>query len=150
MHQPLHCTTEKKHVNFQMISTGLHISKEHPFIAASPDGIISCSCPIESPNCNAKGRTGCLEVKNPFTSDKIAVWATKPSTCLLVKQDGTAKLDKRHQYYAQVQFQMFATNTDYADFVVRTTAKSSNIHIERINKDTEYVENMITKCRIFL
>lgn len=140
---------KKRHVNFQVTSTGLHISEKYPFIAASPDGIINCSCPTESPNCNAKRKEGCLEVKNPFTSDKIAVWATKPSSCLLVQQDGTTKLNKDHQYYAQVQCQMFVTNTDYADFVVRTSAKSSNIHIERINKDTEFIDNMITKCRIF-
>lgn len=140
---------KKRHVNLQVTSTGLHISEEHPFIAASPDGIINCSCSTESPNCNAQGRKGCLEVKNPFTSDKIAIWATKPSSCLLLQQDGTAKLDKEHQYYAQVQCQMFVTNTDYADFVLRTGAKSSNIHIERINKDTQFVENMIIKCRTF-
>jgi hypothetical protein len=43
---------------------------------------------------------------------------------------------------------MFVTNTDYPDFVVRTTAKSANIHIERIMKDGEFIDNMITKCAI--
>ncbi len=145
MYQSLHCSTET-HINFQVTATGLHISKEYPFIAASPDGIINCSCSPESPNCNAQGKKGCLEVKNPFTSD---AWATKPSSCLIVQEDGMVKLNKGHQYYAQVQCQMFVTNTNYADFVVRTCAKSSNIHIERINKDTQLVDNMITKCTIF-
>lgn len=139
---------KKNHVNFQVTCTGLHICEEHPFIAGSPDGIINCSCLPESQNCGVQGRKGCLEVKNPFTSDKIAVWAAKPSSCLAV-QNGIVKLNRGHQYYAQVQCQMFVPNTDYADFVVRTNARSSNIHIERISKDSKFVENMITKCRIF-
>lgn len=139
---------KKRHQHFKVTSTGLHISQQYPFIAASPDGIINCSCPAESPTCSAQGRKGCLEVKNPFTNDKIDIWARKPSSCLLIQQDGTIELNKDHQYYAQVQCQMFVTNTDYADFVVRTNAKSSNIHIERIIKDAEFVDNMITKCDI--
>ena len=58
---------KKIHVNFQVTSTGLHISKEHPFIAASPDGIINCSCPTNHQTVMQKQKKGCLEVKNPFT-----------------------------------------------------------------------------------
>jgi len=137
----------KKRNMLTVTQTGLYICQQYPFIAATPDGIIHCSCPADS-QCTAKGKKGCLEVKNPFTSDKIADWAEKPSSCLTVNKDGTLKLKNTHQYYAQVQCQMFVTNTDYADFVVRTKAKNGNIRIERIRLDKQFTDTMITKCVI--
>ena len=53
-----------------------------------------------------------------------------------------------HQYYGQVQCQIYVTQLDYADFVVRTQARSDNIHIERILKDDIYFDTMVRKCSI--
>lgn len=68
---------KKKHKDFEVTPTGLHICQKYPFIAGSPDSLIKCSCPAES-ECKAEGQTGCLEVKNPFTNDEISEWAKKP------------------------------------------------------------------------
>ena len=32
------------HENFQVLDSGLMISTQHPYLGASPDGIISCDC----------------------------------------------------------------------------------------------------------
>lgn len=32
------------HVNFQCATAGLHISVDKPFLAATPDGLVTCSC----------------------------------------------------------------------------------------------------------
>ncbi|VDI78586.1 Hypothetical predicted protein [Mytilus galloprovincialis] len=44
-----------KHKDFNVQSTGLHICKENPWLAATPDSLIICDC------CGL----GCLEIKNP-------------------------------------------------------------------------------------
>lgn len=44
------------HDSFSCNPSGLWISKEHPFIAASPDGLVFCKC------CGL----GCCKVKRPF------------------------------------------------------------------------------------
>jgi hypothetical protein len=46
-----------KHINFLVKMSGLHIDVEHPFLAASPDGLTECDC------CGK----GLLEIKCPFT-----------------------------------------------------------------------------------
>ena len=58
-----HRLMTNKHTGVQCTETGLWVSTEHPFIAASPDGIISCK------QCG----TGLSKVKNPFTHCKKTI-----------------------------------------------------------------------------
>ena len=46
------------HENFKISDSGLHLSVGHPFIGASPDGLVTCTCCGE----------GCLEIKCPYCS----------------------------------------------------------------------------------
>ena len=46
---------EKNHVDFEILPAGLLVSTKYPFLGATPDGLLSCSC------CG----TGLLEVKCP-------------------------------------------------------------------------------------
>ena len=72
---------EMYHVNFNCFCCGLLISDDYNFIAASPDGVISCDC------CGH----GILEIKCPF--------GTKDDDPDLTQflQDGS--LPKDHQYF---------------------------------------------------
>ena len=45
-----------KHENFKISNAGLFIDDTHPFLRASPDGMVKCSC------CGK----GVLEIKCPF------------------------------------------------------------------------------------
>ena len=47
---------KKSHVHFEVQKAGLLISTKYPFLGATPNGIVSCSC------C----RTGLLEIKCPY------------------------------------------------------------------------------------
>ena len=41
----VYCRYQKeKHVNFTVSDSGLFLSTEHPFLGASPDGLVTCKC----------------------------------------------------------------------------------------------------------
>jgi hypothetical protein len=97
----LQCSTRK---------AGLFISPDHPFIGASPDGLVECEC------CGK----GVVEIKCPYShfNKTIAdVVADDPFFCL----NTSLQLKKSHSYYTQVQVEMYVTSRTYTDFIVWTT-----------------------------
>ncbi|XP_071803029.1 uncharacterized protein [Asterias amurensis] len=131
-----------KHDQLEVKSTGLHVSEGYPYIAGSPDALVSCQC------C---GR-GCLEVKNPYSLRWVSITelAKIKTSCLEVTDDGKGiQLKRGHPYYAQTQCEMFVTNTKYCDFFVRTVCKTDNVHIERVTFDENFAAVMTKKCGIF-
>ena len=129
-----------KHIGVSCEDTGLWISTECPYVAASPDGIVKCK------QCG----TGLLEIKNPYTHRLVDIksLSTKNSSCLSM-ENGVLQLRRSHQYYAQVQVQMWCTGHRWCDFVVRTVSKSNNIYVERILFDEEYIANIQPKLYHF-
>ncbi|KAL5496322.1 hypothetical protein EMCRGX_G012581 [Ephydatia muelleri] len=55
--QQYYALASTQHINFQLQLSGLHIDTQHPYLGATPDGIVSCDC------CG----TGFLEIECPFT-----------------------------------------------------------------------------------
>ena len=106
--------------------SGFFISTKEPWLGASPDGIVG---------------TGILEVKCPFTCSDCtfeAAAVAKRSFCLSKSPHGLA-LKKKHQYYHQVQVQLFVTKAAFCDFVVWSP---SQLHIERIFPDSAFMHNI--------
>ena len=95
------------HQDFTLRKAGLYISKEKPFLGASPDGIISCSC------CGK----GALEIKCPFKYISGLQGVAGSSNCCL---SANYTLKEGHEYYAQVQLHMYTANCVYTDFLVWT------------------------------
>ena len=88
---------DKHHNNFSVHSTGLLVSTKYPFLGATPDGTISCSC------CG----TGLLEIKCPYTYRNVNPSdIMNESFYLQTKSDGTKVLDSSHDYHYQIQSQM--------------------------------------------
>lgn len=136
-----YCAIQKqRHTDFNTEETGLHVSLNYPFLAGSPDAIISCLC------CGK----GVLEVKNPFNSryKTINEIIQSDSMTCLEERNGQIALKRSHSYYAQVQCEMYVSGCKYGDFVLRTCAKSDNIFIERIDIHDEFITSMIKKCEI--
>lgn len=105
-----------RHPNFLIENCGLFLSGEYPYLGATPDGIVDCSC------C---GR-GCMEIKCPFcTKDQFK----NESVSCLEEVDGQLRLKRDSQYYFQVQTQLHVCNLQYCDFVVWT---NNDIFVERI------------------
>ena len=76
------------------------VCKDVPFVGACPDRIILCDCFGES----------CLEVKCPFSISHTS--PTDPNVrlpYLMLNEDSTVMLNRKHKYSTQCQVQMAAT-----------------------------------------
>jgi hypothetical protein len=91
------------HVNINVQTSGLILSKQHSFIAASPDGIVTCDC------CNK----GLVELKcvvpkarkrddhtNVIPMIETVEYLHKPQQCTKYQ------LRRSHKYYSQIQTQI--------------------------------------------
>ena len=128
---------EKIHSDFQIHAAGLLVSTKYPFMGATPDGIVSCSC------CG----TGLLEVKCPYKYRDINPSdITDANFYLQTEVDTTKVLDQTHDYYYQVQAQMGIWNKKYCDFVCWTI---KGYVITRIQYNNEFFEGFVEKCKHF-
>ena len=102
---------------------GLFVDAQMPYIGASPDRLVSCSC------CG----DGVLEVKCPSSCrDGERTVQEMPYLPLKAGHITRVNLDKKHQYYYQVQAQMAVTGRLWTDFFVYS---DNSYHWERIKFD---------------
>lgn len=103
---------EGLHPGFRIRECGLVVSSQHPFLAASPDRIMSCNCHGDMT----------IEVKCPFkhrSSTLQQAVLEDNDFCLELDPGGLFQLTKNHPYYFQVQLQMYVTgNTESCLFCV--------------------------------
>lgn len=104
--------TMEEHENFILNDVGLVINPRWPQLGASPDKIVYCECCLG----------GALEVKCPYllnTKDinDVNEYVKLKNSCVIVS-DGQIILKHDHQYYYQVQMQIFVCNLQYCDFVI--------------------------------
>nr|XP_019546064.2 uncharacterized protein LOC109416458 [Aedes albopictus] len=133
----------KNHQNSRISECGIFLSVDHPYLAASPDAIGSCQC------CGKFS----VEMKCPFRlSNKsdldqqlsIMELANKPDSAISFNGE-EFELVKNHQYYYQVQAQIFLTRSDFGLILIWSKSESVvlkvqkdfelwNICVERSNK----------------
>ena len=85
------------HSHLKVTQTGLHLHSSYPFVGASPDGIVECSC------CGL----GLLEIKCPYSKRDVDVSRLCDPNFYLKATASGLKLDEKHEYYIQVQGQLF-------------------------------------------
>ena len=130
---------------------GLCINPAIPWLAASPDAIVKFD-QIEVFLSEQDGEVqneGCLEVKCPYLClRKSAADASldSPSFCLRTS-GGKLHLKETHQYFYQVQAQLYVTRLPWCDFVV--WSPNDKIHVERIYYNKDFIMQAISKARIF-
>ncbi|KAH7958673.1 hypothetical protein HPB49_004137 [Dermacentor silvarum] len=125
------------HVNFKCVVSGLQISQEQPFLAATPDGLISCTC------CG----DGVLEIKCPYNGrDKTVGELAMTQSACIVLQGGKLRLRTDHAYYYQVQLQMFVCKKTYCDVVVWTTKDFVTL---RVYKVSSLCKSMVQRCQLY-
>ena len=83
---------------------GIFVSKEFPFIAASPDGI------------DTKNRI-VIEIKCPY-SRRDADPNINPSDFCYIDDNGLLQIRKSHDYYCQIMCQMFCLGYEQGRFVI--------------------------------
>ena len=130
--------TQKGH-KLTTVRTGLKISMENPWLAASPDDQVHDE--VSSPP------WGLAEYKNPFSVRHLTIEeACKlPSFCLEKKED-TVHLKRGHDYYFQIQCQLYCCDRQWCDFVVRT---EKDIYVERIWRNMDWWDIQLKKLRHF-
>ena len=130
------------HPDLRVNNCGLFISRLNNWLAATPDGI------VHDPN-SAEHPFGLVEIKNPFLAKDMDLdeASCNSSFCLeLDRKTKTRRLKHRHDYYFQVQCQLYCTDKTWCDFVVRT---NKDIHIERIQRDSKWFGVQLAKLRKF-
>ena len=126
-----------KHKNFSTNEVGFLVKSNQPFLGASPDGLVNCSC---------HGKR-VLEIKCPYTyRNGLNEWQTNkdfPIDC-----NNQIKID--HKYHYQVQLQMYIYNVSYADFLVYSPSNNgkSSILIS-VKKDDEFITTVIKKVLLY-
>ena len=121
------------------IRTGLVISSENPWLAASPDDQVH--------DMESSLSWGLAEYKNPFSVRNMTLEeaCNAPSFCLEKKGD-TYTLKRGHNYYYQIQCQLYCCDKQWCDFVVRT---EKELHVERIWRNQEWWQIQLAKLRSF-
>lgn len=133
----------KSHVDFKLSQCGLVINQEYPWIHATPNFLVSCSC------CGL----GCGEVKCPLCIDSCDFdsYVLKKNSCL-EKVAGKFQLKRSHNYYFHVQQQLFTLpERKYNDFVVCgfDSAHHATIVKERIYPDHGHMDSVLPKLTTF-
>jgi len=118
--------------NVKVQPTGLWLSADG-CLGASPDGLV-------------KGKKGIVEVKCPYSCRFLDSWAEAIETGLvpryldLLGENGDEiALKKNHDYYFQVQGQLYTTSAKWCDFVVWAPGF---IKITRVYPDKEWARGV--------
>ena len=126
------------HLSFS--ASGLVVSKSHPWLAASPDGLVY--------DPESDDHYGLVEFKNPYNcrNENLVDASHLKDCCLTADSMGLLHLKTKHNYYYQIQAAMFCTGRKWCDFVVRTNV---DIHIERVEWNEQLWEGILPKLRDF-
>ena len=124
------------HTTIAVKLAGFIIHPREGWFGSSPDGVV-----IDSVDSTYKGL---LEVKCPYTKRDVSpTEACKdPNFYCYIADDGKFTLKRCHQYYDQVQLQLYVSSDlcEWCDFCVYTT---KGLMIERIYSDSEWVNRAI-------
>ena len=109
---------------------GIFVSLTHPFLSSSPDRLLDDDKTVE--------------VKCPYTSREQFI---SPLTVPYLQEvGGELYLDTRHDYYYQVQGQLFCSGRQHCDFVVYTM---KDVKIIQISRDDKFIDNMVDSLNQF-
>ena len=139
-HQYICCQQQHSHSNLKTVKTGLVVSLDYPWLAVSPDN------KVHDPSATPYGLD---EYKNPYSAKQLTI----PEACRQLKnfyleetEKNTYQLKPKHDYYYQIQCQLYCTNTMWCDFVVHT---EKNIDIERISRNKTWWDQQLPKLKAF-
>ena len=124
-----------------MEPTRLWINLKYSWLACSPDGLIK----------DNEG-DGVLEIKwianKKFRNESVLKYVKESKTgCLNIKDNGELELKKNHNYYFQIQGQLFVTQRKFCDFAIFT---ENDQFIQRIYYDKSFFyEKCYTKLKQF-
>ncbi len=107
---------------------GIFIAEDHDWLAGTPDGIVYDK---------EAGTYGLLEIKCPFS---IKDCDPNRTFHKLKYTDKSGNLRHSHDYYYQIQVQLYTSGYSWCDFVIYTP---KGLHIQRIHRDDILIETLI-------
>ena len=116
------------HENASIANVGMYISKEHPWLSASPDGMVKCGC----------HGTSLLEIKCPYKWRFTGVEEAMDDPDFFV---ANGCLKKSHKYWTQVQIQMFVCGVKHCDMAILL----KDLLVISIEFDPSYIQEIIPK-----
>ena len=130
-----------EHENLVVTDCGLYRSTVFPYLGATPDGLVKCSCcPHDY----------IIEIKCPFKCLKVCpteLALNDKEFCMEYNHsDQKFYLKRKHAYYYQVQLQMLLTNTPSCYFIVYSHTTSL---VELINVDMTFLTENVAKALRF-
>ena len=129
-------TIEELHENVKIETCGLFLLENDPYLGASPDGLVSCSC------CG----DGCIEIKCPYCHKNDFIFEAVSSDKKFSLKDigGETKLARDHSYCYQVQAQLHVTNRLYFDLWTE-----KDYHVEGSSLTRNFGQSVIRSVNIF-
>ena len=132
-----HKSHAKEHQDFKLAKCGLFLHNEFPFLGASPDRIVKCSC------CGK----ACLEVKCPMSINYTTPQDPDAKLPYLLRDyNHKLSLNNHHKYCTQCQVQMGVTGLRKCFFFVWT---SHGYFAEEIHFDVELWEEITNLFTLF-
>ena len=130
-------------MGFEVIrKAGFFICHRLPFLGATPDGIIPKSDEAKA-NDQIRREEALVEIKCPYNHR----FNGKAPDYLELQKDGQYELSKKHNYYYQVQCQLYVCEKDVCYFVVFTFPR---LYIVKVYKVVDFCElHMIPKLKEF-
>ena len=128
-------SSQQSHGNVEVNTSGLLIDDTFPFIGASPDSIIKCSC------CQGKG---VVEVKCPFSFRCVTLDVAKQNKLCPISSKN--ELKETSPYFAQIQLQMYVSKAQYGDFVYWLP---SDCIVTRVKRDDDFILRLVDKISLF-
>ena len=110
------------------------VSLSHPFLGASPDGIV-----------NDHGDRGLLEMKFIQQSETETLEEALINKRICIATNSNLEFNKNHQYFYQVQQQMFVTGKKWEDFVVKGSFCNCPLFIQRVFYNEEFWKPVLLK-----
>ena len=123
---------KKTHKDFKAEECGLFLHFRFPFIGASPDRMLSCSCCPPS----------CLEVKCPYSINYTSPDDPSVKLPYLLREGDKLQIIRKHKYFTQCLMQMAVTGCEKTYFVVWTPR---GIVIDTVTFDNELWVSMQEK-----
>lgn len=131
---------KENHSGLQVRTCGLHVLQDHPYIGASPDGLVDCEC----------HPPGLIEIKCPHSlKDTDIQTVTRELLYHLVEGDANRELKHTSPFYTQVQVQMAVTGRQWCDFVIFTEGAAPYISITRVEFDLSFWQKALPKLSTF-
>ncbi|KAK3082973.1 hypothetical protein FSP39_010413 [Pinctada imbricata] len=128
----------KKHKNVSFDECGIYLDKERPFLAATPDLLVRCSCCGE----------GLVELKCPLIPkcDSCLSFCMCNLPSCLRKSDRLPKLKHTTSYYGQIQGQLAITGRKWCILYIYTCNGSYD---EQITFDRDFYSEMLANLDFF-